>query len=42
MELLPGVRADTAHTDRLRVHDLEAGPSDGWRTTFLEFLRSAS
>ena len=29
MELLPGVRADTAETDRLRVHYLEAGPADG-------------
>ena len=29
MDLLPGVRAGTADTDRLQVHYLEAGPSDG-------------
>jgi pimeloyl-ACP methyl ester carboxylesterase len=29
VDLMPGVRADTAETDRLRVHYLEAGPPDG-------------
>ena len=29
VDLLPGVRADTAQTERLRVHYLEAGPPDG-------------
>ncbi len=29
MELLPGVRASTVDTDRIRMHVLEAGPEDG-------------
>ncbi len=29
MELLPGVRAHTVDTDRISMHVLEAGPSDG-------------
>lgn len=29
MELLPGVRASTVDTDRIRMHVLEAGPDDG-------------
>jgi len=29
MDLLPGVRSQTAATDRLRVHWIESGPADG-------------
>ena len=29
MELLPGVRSETAATDRLRMHWIESGPADG-------------
>jgi pimeloyl-ACP methyl ester carboxylesterase len=29
MSLLPGVRSETVATDRLRIHYLESGPSDG-------------